>query len=100
MSQLNDCKYNALRALGFTGHINDMELAWLKSVGATANQINDAWLEVAGAGQYNDQVMAYMIAQGAVGEQFNDVQLSFWCDVIMPAPIGGFSSGFSTGFDV
>lgn len=103
MATINDCKFNALRTLGFTGAINDMELAWLQSLGATSGQVNDAWLEVAGAGQFNDQVMAYMITEGAVGDQFNDVKLDFWCNVMgggttPPVPPVAFSDGFSNGF--
>lgn len=80
--QLDDCKNNALKALALSGTNDDMEVEWLQSLGATSGQVNDAWLEVAGAGAYNDQVMAYMILQGAVGATFNDVEFDFWCNVM------------------
>lgn len=50
MSQVNDCKYNALSAVFGSGHINDLILKFLQANGATSNNINDAWSEVFGGG--------------------------------------------------
>ncbi len=50
MSQVNDCKYNALSAVYGSGHINDLMLKFLQANGATSNNINDAWSEVFGGG--------------------------------------------------
>lgn len=82
MSQINDCKHEALTLAGFEGAVNEQELAWLQSQGATSNQLNDAWLQVAGSGAINEQVMAYMVLAGAVGNSFSDVQKDFWCRVM------------------
>ena len=50
MSQINDCKLNALTAAFGKGQLNDLMLKFLQANGATSNNINDAWLEVAGGG--------------------------------------------------
>lgn len=47
MATLNDLKRTKLAAAGFTGALPEAELAYLQSLGATANQINDAWFELA-----------------------------------------------------
>ncbi|NRA42584.1 MAG: hypothetical protein HRU21_09810 [Pseudomonadales bacterium] len=84
MTAINDAKFDALVGQGFTGSNNDMELAFLQSLGATANQINDAWLEVAGAfgDQINDAKTAYMVSQGAVGDSVESIYLDYWANVI------------------
>lgn len=50
MGLINDTKFAALGGAGFTGDIRLRELAWLQSLGATSNDINDAWREIAGGG--------------------------------------------------
>lgn len=50
MGLINDTKFAALGAAGFTGDIRLRELAWLQSLGATSNDINDAWRQIAGSG--------------------------------------------------
>ena len=48
MPTLPDARRDKLVQLGYTGHTNDMELQYLRErLNAAANQINDAWLEVA-----------------------------------------------------
>ena len=43
---LTDAKFNALRWKGYRGTVTDMTLQWLQNVGATSDNINEAWLEV------------------------------------------------------
>lgn len=90
MPTINDSKYEALIGLGFTGQIQDMELAYLQTLGATSDDLNDAWLEVAGGtpneDQYNDAILAYMLANGGTGDSYNDVQDSYW-ENLMPPPV-------------
>ena len=38
-------KFTYLRALGYTGALPEMELAWLQANGATSSHISDAWRE-------------------------------------------------------
>jgi len=46
---LPDLKFQAMRALGLTGAIPEMTLAWLKANGATSASIPDAWNEMLAA---------------------------------------------------
>lgn len=81
MSQINDLKQAALKTLTFTGSLNDQELAFFKSKGATSGAINRAkyeWLVIkgqtasnlvdmensycGGTGSLNDRVVARLIA--------------------------------------
>lgn len=71
--QINDAKAAALAFLGFRD-----EVEYLQFLGAVSDQVNDAWLQVAGAGSYNDQVSAYMLINGGAGNDFNSIQLSYW----------------------
>lgn len=50
MALINDLKFSKLGTAGFTGAVRDRELAWLQSIGATSNNINDAWREMASNG--------------------------------------------------
>lgn len=97
MPQLNDCKFNALVDLGFVGSIDDMELQFLQSIGATSNHVNDAWVQVAGGGQFNDAVMAWMIGEGAVGFTLTDVKNDYWCNVAGVPPL---PSDFNGNYDL
>jgi len=85
MPQLNDCRYDALIAQGFTGHTNDMLLAWAQAGGATSNQLNDALLEylLLNGATSNCLTDAWYEALGSLGltGARNDRELSFWCDL-------------------
>ena len=83
MPQLNDVQYQFLRDLGFTGTINDMTLAYLKSLGATANTIPDAYYQLF-QGQWNDKLFAFLLSEGAEGGQLNDLMLSYYGGGITP----------------
>ena len=84
MPTVNDTKFDALRTLGYTGSIGDMELVYLQALGATANTVQDAWKQIIDATfpvelpALNEGMFAYFKLQGAVGESFNDVAISFW----------------------
>lgn len=62
---------------GQTGHRHDLELIWLKGLGANADTLNDAWGEVfdldgVEPGQFNDRLFSWLSLQGATGDQLND----------------------------
>lgn len=92
---VNDCKYNVLlRELGVTsGHINDLELAWLHSliVSATkAKHINDAWMQywdeqLVPSGHYNDRAFTWLTSVGAAGQSITDKWAYFWCITLVGA---------------
>lgn len=71
-----------------TGHINDLEVLWLQSQGATSRQIMDAWdqyfdLQGIAAGMHNDRKFAWLGAMGFTGS-LNDRELAFYCGVTPP----------------
>jgi len=76
MSQLNDLIFTKLSA--FDGTVSDKLLAWLQSLGATSNHINDAWIEVAGVGHINDVKLAYYKSNGATSDNIMDAEIEFW----------------------
>lgn len=101
--QTSDARYAALVAQGFTGHINEMLLAWLQDSGATSNQLTDAWLEAITflsevKGQRNDgwyDFLGSLGFSGALPEREND----FWNNGGILIPVSNaFTNGFSTGF--
>lgn len=49
MGLINDTKFNVLGGLGFTGTVQERETQWLQSIGATSDDINDAWRQIAGS---------------------------------------------------
>ena len=79
---IQDSRFDALRAQGFTGTNNDMMLQWAQAAGATSNQINDAVLEAlllngAITPCLSDAWIEYLISIGGVGTR-NDMELAFW----------------------
>lgn len=66
MPNVNDKKLESLQtSLSITGgHIDDLEIQWLQSHGATSNQINEAWREV-------------MLLNGATSPNVNDAAKEF-----------------------
>lgn len=91
MGNRTDDKRSALlAALVLTeGHVDDLEILWLQSVGALSNHINDAWLEVfalellaAATGNFNTDAYAYLGALGHTGA-LPDRWASFWA-IILP----------------
>lgn len=98
MPTISDDKFAALRALGFTGALNDMTLAWLKSKGATANTINDAWHQIfnlmeAPAGSLSDRLFAWYRSLGYVGSM-SDMEAQYWADS------GGVGAGLILGPEI
>ena len=85
MSQINDCKHEALvAALGHDGHINDLLLEYYQLNGAISENINDAAIEFliaqgAAPAHVNDmwhQVLSALGYEGAL----NDMLHQFWCE--------------------
>ena len=66
-----------------SGALPDMELAWLKSLGATSNTIHDAWLEyltIVGftVGTLQDRQSAWLLSLGHVQRVLVDQFYEFW----------------------
>lgn len=59
MTHINDARFTALRAFGFTGTISDMIDQWAVANGATPNSVVD-------------QVVEVLVANGATSHQIND----------------------------
>jgi hypothetical protein len=80
---LVDSRYQALIALGKSGHVNDMLMEWLFDNGATtASTLNDRWMEMlASKGfadkQLNDNWYELLGSLGYTGAM-NDRELQFW----------------------
>lgn len=79
-----DLKFAALRGLGYTGSMTDMELQWLQANGATSDALADAWLEflaaeltTAATGVRVDDWYAYLGSEGHTGA-LRDRELSYW----------------------
>jgi len=89
MPALTDVRFDALRALGFTGATSDMLLQWLQANGATSSSVPDAWNEMlavqllsGNTGQRSDdwrQLLATLGYAALAGSaQVNDMELAFW----------------------
>ena len=100
--QTTDARYAALVAQGFTGHINEMLLAWLQDSGATSDQLTDAWAEMLTVqgftGHRTDTWYNFLGGlgfSGAIPEREND----FWENGGILVPVGdAFTNGFTNGF--
>jgi hypothetical protein len=86
MPALSDARFDALRALGYTGATNDMILQWLQANGATSPALPDAWMEMLlfqadGAftgGQRNDRWYTLLALNGFLAKDINQRELDFW----------------------
>ncbi len=85
MSQVNDCRFDACRALGYTGQINDMLLQWAHGEGApsTEKDVNLAVrsaLHIAGAtsGDLSDAWFEALREAGYTGSR-QEMWKQFWC---------------------
>ncbi len=95
MSLLQDAKHDTLRTqLGLEGHVNDLELAWVQALGATSNNLVDAWFEVFEAaaiteGNFNDRAVAYIVSiVGAPpSDDYNAHWLHYWQNATLGPPV-------------
>lgn len=85
MSQINDCRFDACRALGYTGEINDMLLQWAHGEGAptTEKDVNLAVRSAlrangAASGDLNDAWFEALRAAGYTGSR-QEMWKQFWC---------------------
>ena len=100
--QINEVRYTALVAQGFTGQINQMILAWLQDSGATSDQLTDAWGEMLAVlgfpGQRNTAWFDFLGSlgfSGALPEREND----FWDNGGILVPVGkAYSNGYSNAY--
>ena len=80
----NDEMRIALQNAGFTGHLQDMLLAWLANEGYTVGSLEDRWLNFLAAagfttGDINDRKLAYYLSLGApVGSSLTDAEFWVW----------------------
>jgi hypothetical protein len=103
MPELNDCRFDALIALGHTGATNEMLLAWAQAGGATSNNLNDALLEYlllnnATSNNLNDAWVESLSFAGYTGTR-NDMELDFWCNGggVFDDGVVSFVQGWSHG---
>lgn len=85
-----DDKFQALGDLGFTGTLNDRELQWLQSLGATSDILPQAWKEAMIAlGQTDyDRNSSFYDFLGTAGYEgsYNDRAAQFWANgAVLPA---------------
>ena len=85
MGQFNDAKrdkiQSALGAIG--GQLNDLELEFVRLLGASANTAKDGWSQVFDIalippGQHNDRASIWLGDQGHNQDQLNDQWHSYW----------------------
>jgi len=96
MSHVNDDKLAALRAklLVTGGTIDDLEIVYLQTAGATSDQVNDAWNEVfiansGGAAKadrhWHSNAVAFLTFQMVtVKTNLSDLWAEFWSLGVLP----------------
>ncbi|CAL9955394.1 hypothetical protein VPHK225_0009 [Vibrio phage K225] len=87
---LIDCRFDALRGLGYTGTVNDMLYAYWLAQGGTGGTLNDRWFSALGVlGQtentLSDRWFEYLGSLGYVG-RVNDRELEYWCGILNATP--------------
>ena len=89
---LIDCRFEALRELGFQGSVNDMLFEYWEALGGIGNTLNDRWvsfLEDRGFfGQLNDSWYSYLGSLGFEGH-INDREFLYWCGIRDSLLLGG-----------
>lgn len=81
MASLSDEKFRALETLGFIGSVPDMEVAYLKSLGATGNALKDLWKSYLNGlgylGSVTDMQFEWLFDIGCVGS-LTDRWMIYW----------------------
>ena len=82
MATVNELKYQALIAFA-PGTINELEIAWLVSLGHTAPKLNELWHQefVAGGaapGAWNQMAYEYLGIKGATAPDLSSRWYQFW----------------------
>lgn len=90
MSQLNDLQYQTLGIAGFTGNLNERELAWLQANGATSDNLNQAWYELLTTalsrdGQITEMRYEWLETLGYDQEHINDRWFAYLSDQAISA---------------
>ena len=83
---LVDCRFDALRAEGFTGSTSDMLMQYWTSLGGTGGTLVDlhfSALEALGRteGTLMDRWFTYLGALGYEGS-IRDKEYAYWCDIL------------------
>ncbi len=100
---LSDKKYNFYLTEGIApASLNDMELEWLQSNGATAESLMDCWrqyLTIKGYpyGTYNDSLFSYLEGLGYTGA-LNDMLNDFYADTPPTPESGEYTQEFTNEF--
>lgn len=92
MTQFIDAKYATLISVtGGNGSINDEELAFVRSIGATSTNLRDAWFQYLAlqgftVGSFNDRAYSWLGSLGHVGT-LNERWFAYWAAgvVVIPA---------------
>ena len=79
---VNELKYAALDAFA-PGHLNELEIKWLQSLGHTAGKLNELWIQefVAGGatlGAWNQMAYEYLGLNGATADTLSERWYQFW----------------------
>lgn len=80
MSTINDLKAKSLRALGYTGSIDDMYRSYLRAIsGSSLNSVDDLEkLVLGGSGSINDRWKAHLDISGIRGRAMNNMLREYW----------------------
>lgn len=93
MSQLQDFKSLRLRAMGFTGTVNDMELPYVRDFLSNpalpgSPHVQDAWMayfdqkSIAGS-NYNDRAFNWLGVSGATANTINERWYEYWTPLVL-----------------
>ena len=91
MSDRQDCKYEFLVGSGYSGSNQDMERAYLTTLGTTPGAIHDMWDEYWDAypiaeGTYGDRARLFLIAEGGTLGAVGDMWTEWWCAKLAALP--------------
>ena len=98
---LIDCRFEALRALGYEGAVNDMLYVYWLDQGGTGGSLNDRWYSALAAlgrteGSLSDRWFEYLGSLGYEG-RINDREFQYWCDLIPPVTFDFNQNDFNPG---
>ena len=92
MAHIGTVKFDALRALGYSGALTDMILAWQLANGGTTPTMPDSFAEMAAAQltaaggtptghAATDWYLLMLRLLGAEGGHYNDLTARFWAEL-------------------
>jgi hypothetical protein len=85
MAHVTDYKRDSMLTIvgGTNTNIDDLEITYLQSLGATSDHVNNAWMEVflansATSGNWNNAAVEFLDALGATGDGLPAKWYWFW----------------------